>query len=74
MTNHVTDDRRPTTDETDGNGPGARLVRRLAGAFALRRTSRPISAVTRSALERDGFEVWPGTLRESQRISPDHEA
>ncbi|UYM05226.1 hypothetical protein [Solicola gregarius] len=54
---------RPTID---GNGParGARLFRRLVGASSRRQTSHPINALTRSALERDGFDLGPVGFRD----------
>ncbi len=44
---------------TDGRAWGVRLIRRLVDAIPRRRTSHPINALTRSALERDGFDVGP---------------
>jgi len=52
------------TDMTSDAAPSVRLIRRILAAIRRRRSSRPISAVTRTALERDGFDLGPVTFRD----------
>jgi|Tabmets5t2r1_1033131.scaffolds.fasta_scaffold174443_1 hypothetical protein len=52
------------TSDIDGATPGVRPIRRILAAIRRRRTNRSINAVTRTALERDGFDLGPVTFRD----------